>query len=105
VSRLEQLNAFLKENPADPFLKFAIGQEHLKVGEFERSKEVLVELIKEHPDYVAAYYHLGKILEKLDENNLVQAMYEDGIKVAQRIGDGHTQGELTQALADFQGKN
>lgn len=102
MSRLEQLHAFLKENPSDPFLKFAIGQEHLKAGEFERSREVLEDLIKEHPDYVASYYHLGKILEKLHKNELVQPMYTEGIKVAKRVGDGHTEGELVQALADFQ---
>lgn len=105
MSRLEELHSFLKENPSDPFLKFAIGQEHLKAGELEKSREVLENLIKEHPDYVASYYHLGKILEKMDQKDLVQSMYEEGIKVAQRVGDGHTQGELMQALADFQGNN
>ena len=102
MSRFDQLQQLLEQSPQDPFLKFALAQEHIKAGELEKSMVYFDELSKQHPDYVGTYYHKGKVLEKLGRSEEVKAVYENGMKVAKEIGDHHALGELAQALEDFQ---
>ena len=102
MSRFEQLRELLEQDPQDPFLKFALAQEHIKAGEFEKSLAYFDDLVEHTPDYIGTYYHKGKVLEKLGRTDEVRAVYETGIKVAQKLGDHHALGELAQALEDFQ---
>jgi hypothetical protein len=44
MSRIEQLIEFLKDTPNDPFLHYAIAQEHNKAGNKELALEKYQEL-------------------------------------------------------------
>ena len=102
MTRIEQITEFLKENPEDPFLKFAMAQEYIKAEEFEKALASLETLTQENPDYVASYYHLGKVMEKLGRTDSVSDIYTQGIKIATSQGDMHAASELQHALEDFQ---
>ncbi len=55
-------------------------------------------LLEHNPNYAAAYFHGGQVLEKMGDEEGARAIYEKGIEVTSRTGDQHTRGELQVAL-------
>ncbi len=97
VNRIEQLKALLKESPHDSFLLFALAKEYEKQGEQETALRYYLHLEEHDPAYVGAYYHLGKLYEKIGETGLALETYGRGIEAARRAGDQHALGELAGA--------
>jgi len=95
--RLEKLQSFFQENPNDPFLLFALAQEFGKLEEDQKSLEHYNLLTERHPDYVGTYYHLGKLLEKLERPADAFSTYRRGMEVAKSAGDQHAYSELAGA--------
>ncbi|WP_257667707.1 tetratricopeptide repeat protein [Parapedobacter tibetensis] len=92
--RLRQLIDFLKESPDDPFLKYALATEHLKLGHVVDALRYYEELLTNHPAYVGTYYHLGKLYEALNRREEAIAIYEQGMATARSKGDMHALSEL-----------
>ena len=102
-SRLEQLQDFLNESPNDPFLKYALTMEFLKLGDKQNARKGFEDLLEAHPDYVGTYYHFGKFLEAENEKDASIEIYEKGIQIAQQKRNFHAIGELKNALLLAQG--
>lgn len=98
MTRLEQLQAFLLEEPNDPFLKYAIATEYKSMNELEKALQSFQNLLEAHPNYVPTYYHLGKTLEELNRNEEAIQVYEHGIQMAIQMKDRHAERELREAL-------
>ncbi|MDF2515408.1 MAG: tetratricopeptide repeat protein [Sphingobacterium sp.] len=98
-TRLDQLQEFLKESPEDPFLKYAIAAEYLKQQDEQEALVRFEQLIEQHPDYVGTYYHLGKLYEKLDKQEVAIITYKNGIEIARKSRNFHALGELQGALS------
>ena len=99
--RISQLRLFLKEDPNDPFTKYALALEYLKIDKKE-SRKMFEELLKKHPDYVGTYYHAAALYDELDERILAEETYKKGIEVASVKGDHHALRELKTAYMNFQ---
>ncbi len=99
--RLEQLLQFLSASPEDAFLLFALAKEHEKLGNTETALDFYQKIVTTSPDYVGAYYHLGKLQEK--NTTLEQAIetYKSGMLIAQKIGDRHALSELAAAKLEI----
>ena len=93
-SRLEKLLEFLKNEPDDEFLLYALATEYLRLKENNKALEYYEKLVKDHPDYVGTYYHLGKLYEALNRKDEAIKTYESGMGVAQRKRDNHAFAEL-----------
>jgi tetratricopeptide (TPR) repeat protein len=102
-SRIEQYQAFLAQDPGNSFARYVIAQEHLKQGNTAEAVAAFRELIARDPDYVAAYYHGGKALERAGDPEAARALYRTGIEATGRTGDAHTRAELEEALAALGG--
>jgi tetratricopeptide (TPR) repeat protein len=98
-SRIEQYEAFLAKDPDNSFARYVIAQEYLKAERLDEAVAAFRELLARNPDYVAAYYHGGKALERAGDPEGAGALYRDGIAVAARVGDAHARAELEEALA------
>lgn len=96
-TRIERLKQFLEDDPDDPFTRFALAQEYLKMDRRERAGELFEQLVEEHPDYVGTYYHLGKLYERDGRTEEAIEVYETGIEVAEEQADGHARSELQDA--------
>ena len=94
MNRLAQLEAFLVESPNDPFLKYAIALEQLKMGKEKEALVIFVKLTETNPNYVGTYYHLGKLQEQLEQLEAALVSYQKGMEVAQKLGDSHSYNEL-----------
>ena len=102
MSRIDQLMAFLKESPDDAFLNYALATEYVGLGDDDKAEVIFRELLEKHPDYIATYYHLGKLLERKTDKESAILIYEKGIEKAKKIGERHSLSELQSALLELQ---
>ena len=93
-NRLEKLLEFLKNEPNDEFLQYALATEYLRLNDTANALAYYEKLINEHPDYVGTYYHLGKLYEALNRKDDAIKTYERGMEVAQKKRDNHAFAEL-----------
>lgn len=98
MSRIEALRGFLSEDPDDSFSRYALAIEYGKLGQEADAIREFETVIDKDPDYVATYYQLGKVFERIGRIEDAEKTYRAGITVAGRAGDGHTKEELQAAL-------
>ncbi len=99
--RIEKLKAFLKDSPKDLFLNHALALEYIKIGQEAEAKERFEQNIDTDPNYIATYYHLGKLLERAGQTPEAMAIYEKGMQVAKAGKDMHTYNELQGAYEEL----
>lgn len=97
MDRLTQLLSFVAESPQDPFLRYALTMEYLKVEDMEKAGQGFRDLVENFSDYVGTYYHYGKFLEKQDKKEEALNIYQQGMLVAREIRNMHALGELQNA--------
>jgi tetratricopeptide (TPR) repeat protein len=101
--RLEALLQFLEDDPRDAFTRFALAREYQKRGDFGRALEFFEGLVRDNPDYVGTYYHLGKLYEQEGREEEAKERYRQGIAAARRLRDVHAESELRDALLQVEG--
>ena len=100
MTRLEQLQQFLKEDPNDPFNLYALALEYLK-SDSKEAHRLFDELLSYHPDYLPTYYTAGK---RFADDGLVEKatkIFEDGIIKAREQQQAKTVRELQSALNEL----
>lgn len=101
MSKIPQLLTYLLENNADSFLNHAIALEYIKEGNSEQALFHFQKNIQNHPKYIATYYHLGKLLESMQETDKAIKVYETGMEIAKELKDQHAYSELRSVLEDL----
>lgn len=99
--RIEKLKEFLKTSPNDCFLNHALALEYIKAGEDGDARQLFEKNLQQDPAYVATYYHLGKLLERLGDQEKAINIYECGMQQAKTAGDMHSYNELQGAYEDL----
>jgi tetratricopeptide (TPR) repeat protein len=94
INRLEKLLDFLKNEPDDPFLKYALATEYLRLNQVDKALEYYENLVNKHPEYGGTYYHLGKLYEALNRKQDALNTYETGMKITREQRDNHAFSEL-----------
>ncbi len=100
ADRIEQITIFISKNPTDPFLHHALALEWVKKGEDIKAKDIWVTLLTSQPTYLAAYYHVAKLHEKMGLKNQAITYYQKGMAVAKEQKDSHAFNELQVALEE-----
>jgi len=98
TNRMEVLKTMVAQNPGDAFARYGLAMELVKTGQLESAVGEFRALLEHNPNYAAAYFHGGQVLEKLGEVELARAFYEKGVEVTERTGDQHARSELQAAL-------
>ena len=88
----------LEQDPRNGFARYGLAMEYANRGEHDHAMQEFETLLASDPDYVPAYYHAGRALEKLERIDDARTMYETGIAAARRKGDQHSLSELQAAL-------
>lgn len=101
MDRIDKIKEFLVASPADNFLRHALALEYMKVGEDGKARLLFEDILAASPDYVGSYYHLAKLLEKMEEIPLAIEWYEKGMVAARTAGDNHSYNELQAAYEDL----
>jgi predicted Zn-dependent protease len=97
-TRREMLEEFLATDPNDSFSRYALALELEKERRDGEAIRELQEVISRDPDYVAAYYHLGRLLARAGQVDEARAAYIRGLDVAGRASDQKTRSEIQEAL-------
>ncbi|MCX8212719.1 MAG: tetratricopeptide repeat protein [Lewinella sp.] len=101
MSRKVHIQAMLADSPTDAFLRFALAKEHEKEGDDAGAKEIYEALVADQPEYVGTYYHLGKTMERLEEQAEAWRIYSEGIAITKRVGERHAMSELAGARLEL----
>ena len=101
MDRIEKIKEFLKASPNDNFLRHALALEYIKAGDDAGARQLFEDILTGSPDYVGSYYHLAKLLEKMEETPLAIEWYEKGMVIAKEAGDQHSYNELQAAYEDL----
>jgi Tfp pilus assembly protein PilF len=98
MNRIEILKGFLRESPKDSFSRYALALEYVKLGQNEDAIREFETVRKNDPDYVATYFQLGQMYQKMGQTHDAEKTFRTGITVAAKMGDEHTKSELEAAL-------
>ena len=97
-NNLKTLALNLKKNPADSFSKFALALELLKRNEVSKARILFESVLKQDPQYLGVYYHLGKLYESMGLLQEAFEIYNKGMVVAKMQENLRTLSELNDAL-------
>ncbi|HXA00792.1 MAG TPA: hypothetical protein VNW99_02325 [Cytophagaceae bacterium] len=99
-ARLQELFNFLKEDPDDPFIIYAIAMEYGKVN-LEKAMEYYDKLLKYHNNYLPTYYHAAKLYEMIGNNLKASELYKKGMEISLAQKDMKAYRELMNALNEM----
>jgi Tfp pilus assembly protein PilF len=100
--RIEKIKTFLKDAPQDCFLNHAMALEYVKTGDEENARKYFEINLANDAGYVATYYHLGKLLERVKEPEKAIVIYEKGMAAAKAAKDMHSYSELQNAKEELE---
>ena len=98
MNRVEILKGFLAENPSDSFSRYALALEYVKLGQHDDALREFETVRSNDPAYVATYFQLGQLYQRLGHSHEAEKTFRTGITVAAKAGDEHTRSELEGAL-------
>jgi len=104
ISRLDQLKAFLEEDPNDPFNIYALALEYTK-SNTDNALYYFHQLLDQFPEYVSTYYHLGKLYQGLDRFEEAENTFSKGIQLATKLNKTKDVSELKNALQQLRDEN
>ncbi|MFM8408189.1 MAG: hypothetical protein ACKN94_12800 [Pirellulaceae bacterium] len=100
-SRRERIEAMLREEPGDVFLRYALAMELSKEGRQQESLDTLGQLTAGNPPYVPAYFQAARQLVEASQIDAARKWLRDGIEEARRQGDFHAAGEMSELLSEL----
>ena len=94
--RIQQLIRFVQEEPHDPFNVYALAMEYL-AGQPDKARTYLDQLLTEHPDYLATYYHAAALHAERGDTVRAGELYDKGMALAKAQNKERTLLELQRA--------
>ena len=101
MNRIEKLQEMRLQQPDDNFLKHALALEYIKGGDDVSARALFESVLSNDPAYTGSYYHLGKLLERIGENESAEKIYEQGMSECKKLNDMHAFNELRGAYDDL----
>lgn len=96
--RIRKLASLIRQDPTDPFPRYALALEVLKTGDLETSRR-LFESVRELDNvYPGLAYQLGVLYHRLGRLDAARQRLEEGLREAERAHDDHTRRELLTVL-------
>src|SRR5579859_6100373 len=101
IDRVAMLKEFLTANPKDSFTRYGLAMEYARQGSLETALEEFRTVLKNDPDYTAAYQMAGQMLMKAGRMEDARHVLEDGIACAIRTGNSHARAEMEGMLMEL----
>ena len=97
--RIEYFERMLADNPDNPTGLLALANEYNKAERYEDEATVLERYVATHEDDEGnAYARLGDALSRLGRKDEAQAIYEKGIRLAEKHGHSGMAEDLRLAI-------
>lgn len=101
-NRIKHLATAVQQNPDDTFSKFALALELLKENRVEKAQLLFEAVLKQDPEYLGVYYHLGKLYQSRGLYDEALQLFRDGTELAAKKNDLRTKSELHEAILQLQ---
>ena len=98
VKRIAMLEKLIEEDPADPFLIYALALEY-QVAEKEKARLLFDKLLTNYPDYLPTYYLAGNFFLEQNEVTHATEILQRGLALAKEQNNRSTMREI-QGLLD-----
>src|SRR5439155_26121541 len=85
--RLRQFQELIALEPDDTVLRFGLGELYIEAKDFASAAEQFVEILRLDPHYSAAYRYLGQAYPPLGRVSEAEAVFQQGIAVAEARRD------------------
>jgi len=97
-TRREKIEALLRDDPADAFLRYSLALEMESAGEWQACLEILETLGRGSPPYVPALQMAGQFLAARGLVEDARRALREGIEAARSQGNVHAAGEMSELL-------
>ena len=97
-TRREMLEEFVAQDPNDSFSRYALALELEKESRAQDAVPQLKAVIARDSSYVAAYYHLGRLLAQTGLPDEARDVYRRGLDAAAAGNDQRARSEMQEAL-------
>jgi len=97
-TRREKIEALLRDDPGDVFLRYSLALEMEAAGEWEPCLEILEDLARGAPPYVPALQMAGQFLAARGRAEEARRALREGIDAAREQGKTHAAGEMSELL-------
>ncbi|MFQ5544903.1 MAG: tetratricopeptide repeat protein [Acidiferrobacterales bacterium] len=104
MALIDNLETMLRRGQDNALVRYGLGNEYLKLKEFDKAVEHLEKAVQFDHDYSAAWKSLGKALTSAARNPEAIEAYETGIEVAEKKGDVQAVKEMRVFLRRLQQK-
>ena len=101
MTRLEQLQQFVDDDPNDPFNLYALALEYTK-SDARKAEDLFGKLLLEHTNYLPTYYQAANLFESIGKHDLAIATLQKGIILAKSLNEMKTLRELQTMLDEFE---
>jgi hypothetical protein len=100
-TRREKIEAMLKAEPDDQFLRYSLAVEYDNEERTDESLTLFRGLMADNPPHVHSFFRGAQLLVKLEQIADARAMLREGIEVARQQGELHAAGEMGELLASL----
>lgn len=97
-SRREKIEALLRDEPGDVFLRYSLALELESAGDWQACLDILEELGRGSPPYVPALQMAGQFLAARGLVEEARRALREGIEAARGQGNAHAAGEMAELL-------
>ncbi len=101
ASRREKLEAMLKAEPDDAFLRYGLAGEYDNEGRFDEAVALYRGLMSDTPPHVPSFFRCAQLFVREDRITEARTLLRDGIEAARREGNAHAAGEMAELLASL----
>lgn len=101
MTRREQIEAMLAEDPGDTFLRYSLAMEYRSEGDSIQSLKILDALIGESQPCVPAFFMAAQQLSEQGQIEESRDYLRRGIDEARSQGDSHAAAEMSELLASL----
>jgi len=98
ASRREKIEALLKDDPGDVFLRYSLALELDGTDDWQTGLDILEELARGTPPYVPAFHMAARNLLKRDRVADARRALREGIEAARVQGEAHAAAEMSELL-------
>ena len=98
TTRREKIEALLRDDPGDVFLRYSLALELESTGEWEAGLGILEDLGRGAPPYVPALQMAGQFLAARGQVEDARRALREGIEAARGQGNTHAAGEMAELL-------
>lgn len=99
-SRLDTLLEYYKAEPNDPFTIYALALEYSRFDQ-EKTQEFFDLLLKDHEQYLPAYYHAALYYRDHGKREKAISIYKKGIQLAESQHEAKALRELRSAYDEM----